>query len=136
MAVQLAMVKDEIMVAMEDAANPEHDHWFVTVAELKKVLDVRPEDVGKVWLAVRVRYSLPEVALKDALEEMFDQIVVPSDNFVYDDETFTVDELWDAETLGKVKNLLDNMLTNSWHFLAKTECEIDCSAFVKQRKEV
>lgn len=135
MTIQLGMIKEEHMVVMEDAARPEYDYWFVTVAELKKVLDVRPEDVGKVWLAVRVSYSLPEAALKDALEEMFDQIVVPSDNFVCDDEKFTVDELWDAETLGMVKNLLDNMLTNSWHFLAKTEYEIDCSAFVKQRKE-
>lgn len=102
MLVYLGMIKDETMVAMEDAANPEYDHWFVTVAELKKVLDVRPEDVGKVWLAARVKYSLPEVALKDALEEMFDQTVVPSDHFIYH-EDFTADELWDKETLGKIK---------------------------------
>lgn len=135
MSVNINFLKDDVFVFVEDNGNVEYDHYFDTVRNLKDALKTRSEDIGQVFFASKVKYSLPEVALKDALEEMFDQTVVPSDHFIYH-EDFTVDELWDAETLGNVKNLLDDMLSNSGHFLVKTEYEIDCSAFVKQHKEV
>ena len=135
MCIDINSLKDDAFVFVEDHGNVEYDHYFDNVWNLKETLKTRPDDIGTVFLATKFKYSLPEVALKDALEEMFDQTVVPSDHFIYH-EDFTVDELWDKETLGKIKKLLDDMLSDSGYFLGKTEYEIDCSAFVKQRKEV
>ena len=131
MCININSLKDDAFVFIEDNGYVEYDHYFDSVWNLKETLKTRPDDIGAVFLAVKFKYSLPEVALKDALEEMFDQTVVPSDHFIYH-EAFTVDELWDKETLPKIKKLLDDMLSDSGYFLIKTEYEIDCSGFKKK----
>ena len=45
-----------------------------------------------------------------------------------------VDELWDKETLDKIKKFLDDMLSRSGYFLKKTDIEVDYSELVQQEE--
>lgn len=133
MKVELNALKDDCPVVVENF-DTEYDYSFVQVSDLKDALAKRPDDIGKVWLAAKVKYALHEDLIKEALEEVFDQVVVPADNFVYH-EDFTVDELWDKETLPKIKKLLDEMLSESGFFMTKTDVEVDCSWTIQAYKE-
>lgn len=133
MKVELNALKDDCPVVVENF-DTEYDYSFVQVSDLKDALAERPDDIGHVWLAAKVKYALHEDCIKEALEEVFDQVVVPADNFVYH-EDFTVDELWDKETLPKIKKLLDEMLSESGFFMTKTDVEVDCSWTIQAYKE-
>ena len=135
MSVKISTLRDEVRVCFEDLGGITDSDWcFCRVYELKDYLKTRPKDVGKVFLAKIVRYEINEDALKDALEEFFDEEVVSSENFIYH-EAFGVDEFWDKETLGKVKRLLNDMLSESGYFLKKTDFEVDYLEFAQIEKE-
>ena len=106
MSIKISTLRDEVRVCFEDLGGITDSDWcFCRVYELKDYLKTRPKDVGKVFLAKMVRYEINEDALKDALEEFFDEEVVSSENFIYH-EAFGVDEFWDKETLGKVCSMI------------------------------
>ena len=127
MSIKIDALKDEVHVCFEDVGGITDWDWcFCRVYDLKDYLKTRPEGVGKVFLAKKVRYEINENALKDALEDFFGEEVVWAKNFIYHD-AFGVDEFWDKETLGKVKKLLDDMLSNSGYFLKKIDTEVDYS---------
>lgn len=134
MDIKISALKDETPVCFEDIGGITDWDWcFCDVKTLKDYIQSDPESVGKAFFAVKVRYELNKNSLKDYLEELFDQEVVPAENFIYH-EAFVVDELWDKETLGKVKKLLDDMLSNSGYFQKKTDTEIDYSELVPQKE--
>lgn len=134
MSVKISALKDEAFVYFEDIGGITDWEWcFCRVYDLKDYLKTRPEDVGKAFLAEKVRHEINESLLKDTLEQFFDEEVVPAENFIYH-EAFVVDEIWDKETLGKVKKLLDDMLSNSGYFLKKTDTEVDYSELVPQKE--
>lgn len=135
MSVKISTLRDEVRVCFEDLGGITDFDWcFCRVYELKDYLKTRPEDVGKVFLAQKVRYEINENALKDTLEQFFDEEVVPAENFIYH-EAFGVDEFWDKETLGKVKRLLNDMLSESGYFLKKTDFEVDYLELAQIEKE-
>lgn len=138
MTIQIETLNDaafhEASVFVEDSTIPEYDWTLYSVPQFVQEVKIRPEDFGKAFLAEKVRYELNEYSLKDTLEELFDQEVVPADNFIlYED--FNVEDLWDKETLGKVKKLLDDMLTNSGYFMKKTDVEVDYTGILPKEKD-
>lgn len=134
MSIKISALKDEVHVCFEDVGGITDWDWcFCRVYDLKDYLKTRPEGVGKVFLAEKVRHEINESLLKDTLEQFFDEEVVPAENFIYH-EAFTVDELWNKETLGKVKKLLDDMLSDSGYFLKKTDTEVDYTELVPQKE--
>lgn len=127
MSIKIGVLRDEVRVCFEDIGGITDWDWcYCDVKALKDYIQRTPESVGKVFIAEKVRHEINENALKDALEQFFDEEVVPSENFIYH-EAFVTDELWDDETLGKIKKLLDNMLSDSGYFLKKTDTEVDYS---------
>lgn len=127
MSIKISALKDEVHVCFEDSGGITDWDWcFCDVKSLKDYIQRAPESVGKAFVAEKVRHELSKRSLKECLEELFDNEVVPAANFIYH-ENFVLDELWDTETLGKVKSLLDDMLSNSGYFLKKTDTEVDYS---------
>lgn len=127
MSIKIGALKDEVQVCFEDLGGITDWDWcFCNIKALKDYIQSTPESVGKVFIAEKVRCEINENALKDALEQFFEEEVVSAENFIYH-EAFTVDELWDKETFGKVKNLLDDMLSDSGYFLKKTDTAVDYS---------
>lgn len=127
MSIKIGALKDEVHVCFEDLGEITYWAWcFCNVKALKDYIHSTPESVGKVFIAEKVRCEINENALKDVLEQFFDEEVVLTENFV-SNEAFTVDDLWDKETFGKVKKLLDDMLSDSGYFLKKTDTEVDYS---------
>lgn len=127
MSIKIGALKDEVHVCFEDVGGITDWDWcFCDVKALKDYIQRAPESVGKAFVAEKVKHELSKRSLKDCLEELFDNEVVPANNFIYH-ENFVLDELWDKETFGKVKKLLDDMLSNSGYFLKKTDTEVDYS---------
>lgn len=95
----------------------------------------RPEDFGRAFLAIHAWPKLDQGWIKEALNDYLNDHAIESDEF-YGGEGFTIDDLWDDETLSKIVEILQNMLFRSGYFLKPCDAlEIDYSELATAKPE-
>ena len=97
----------------------------------------RPEDFGKAVMAVHAWPKLDKDWIKEAINDYLNDHAIESEEF-YGGEDFTIDDLWDDETLrlSKIVEILENMLFRSGYFLKPCDAlEIDYSELATAKPE-
>ena len=95
----------------------------------------RPEDFGKAVMAVSTWPKLDKDWIKEAINDYLNDDAITTEEF-YGGEGFTIDDLWNDETLPKIVEILQNMLFRSGYFLKPCDAlEIDYSELATAKPE-
>lgn len=95
----------------------------------------RPEDFGKAFMAVNTWPKLDKDWIKEAISDYLNDHAIESEEF-YGGEGFTIDDLWNDETLPKIVEILETMLFRSGYFLKPCDAlEIDYSELATAKPE-
>ena len=95
----------------------------------------RPEDFGKAFLALHAWPKLGQDWIKEALNDYLNDDAITTEEF-YGGEDFSIEDLWDDETLPKIVEFLQSMLFRSGYFLKPCDAiEIDYSELAVEKPE-